>query len=85
MLVWEGVCMFFKATPPQCDAWQCTARQVSGAREGYLSLPFLCYLSMVMFVSAVVSGSRDANLRIWDLNSGTCSGVLSGHVAAVRW
>ncbi|CAK9291622.1 unnamed protein product [Gordionus sp. m RMFG-2023] len=32
----------------------------------------------------VVSGSRDATLRLWDIRSGVCAGVMLGHVAAVR-
>lgn len=31
-----------------------------------------------------ISGSRDTTLRIWDLQSGTCSRVLTGHQASVR-
>ena len=33
---------------------------------------------------SVVSGSRDATLRMWDIVSGQCEHVLMGHVAAVR-
>lgn len=32
----------------------------------------------------VVSGSRDATLRLWDIETGQCLHVLMGHVAAVR-
>ena len=32
----------------------------------------------------VVSGSRDATLRVWDVETGECLHVLVGHVAAVR-
>lgn len=32
----------------------------------------------------MVSGSRDATLRVWDINSGTCLHILVGHLAAVR-
>jgi len=32
----------------------------------------------------LVSGSRDATLRVWDIESGHCLHVLIGHVAAVR-
>ena len=32
----------------------------------------------------VVSGSRDATLRVWDIESGECLHLLQGHVAAVR-
>ncbi len=35
-------------------------------------------------VFRVVSGSRDATLRLWDISSGECLHVLIGHVAAVR-
>lgn len=32
----------------------------------------------------VVSGSRDTTLRVWDVTTGRCEHVLTGHVAAVR-
>lgn len=32
----------------------------------------------------VVSGSRDATLRVWDIESGECLHILVGHLAAVR-
>lgn len=32
----------------------------------------------------VVSGSRDTTLRLWDVSTGRCERVLTGHVAAVR-
>jgi len=32
----------------------------------------------------VVSGSRDATLRVWNVETGLCLHVLMGHVAAVR-
>jgi WD40 repeat protein len=31
-----------------------------------------------------ISGSRDTTLRIWDLQSGVCTRVLTGHQASVR-
>ena len=31
-----------------------------------------------------MSGSRDATLRVWDVNTGNCLHVLTGHMAAVR-
>ena len=31
-----------------------------------------------------MSGSRDATLRMWDIDNGQCLHVLMGHVAAVR-
>lgn len=40
---------------------------------------------LAVFVSVrVVSGSRDATLRVWDIETGQCLHVLMGHVAAVR-
>lgn len=39
---------------------------------------------MSLFLCSVVSGSRDATLRLWDIESGQCLHVLMGHVAAVR-
>ena len=38
----------------------------------------------VFCVRRLVSGSRDATLRVWDIQSGHCLHVLIGHVAAVR-
>lgn len=32
----------------------------------------------------MVSGSRDTTLRVWDVQTGRCEHVLTGHVAAVR-
>ena len=32
----------------------------------------------------VVSGSRDATLRLWNVETGQCLHVLMGHMAAVR-
>lgn len=32
----------------------------------------------------MVSGSRDATLRVWDIETSVCKHVLMGHVAAVR-
>ena len=34
---------------------------------------------------AVVSGSRDSTLRVWNIKTGECTQTLLGHVAAVRW
>lgn len=39
---------------------------------------------MSLFLCSVVSGSRDATLRLWDIETGQCLHVLMGHVAAVR-
>lgn len=36
------------------------------------------------FLFRVVSGSRDATLRVWDIETGACLHVLVGHLAAVR-
>lgn len=33
----------------------------------------------------VVSGSRDATLKVWDIETGENLKTLQGHVAAVRW
>ncbi|EDS36944.1 f-box and wd40 domain protein 7 [Culex quinquefasciatus] len=38
----------------------------------------------LMQFQVIVSGSRDATLRVWDVNEGTCLHVLVGHLAAVR-
>jgi WD40 repeat protein len=42
--------------------------------------PFIC----IKKSCRVVSGSRDATLRVWDVETGECLHVLVGHVAAVR-
>lgn len=36
------------------------------------------------FINRVVSGSRDATLRVWDVETSECLHVLVGHMAAVR-
>ena len=35
-------------------------------------------------VNACISGSRDRQLRVWDLETGRCLHVLEGHTASVR-
>ena len=44
---------------------------------------FMSFISILN--STVVSGSRDATLRVWDVETGECTNILQGHVAAVRW
>lgn len=39
---------------------------------------------MIFFIFRVVSGSRDATLRVWDIHQGKCMYILVGHLAAVR-
>jgi F-box and WD-40 domain protein CDC4 len=34
--------------------------------------------------NTAISGSRDTTLRVWDLPSGRCRGILMGHQASVR-
>ena len=46
--------------------------------------PCLIFYLFLLFSSRVVSGSRDATLRVWDIVDGECLHVLIGHVAAVR-
>lgn len=41
-------------------------------------------LKIMFCLCRVVSGSRDATLRVWDVNRGNCLHVLVGHLAAVR-
>lgn len=31
-----------------------------------------------------ISGSRDSNIRIWNILTGECEGVLEGHTASIR-
>lgn len=44
------------------------------------------YLSfnIQLMIFRVVSGSRDATLRVWDIVQGRCLHTLVGHLAAVR-
>jgi len=56
----------------------------------WLALPFMLQILMYTHTlytctSVVVSGSRDATLRVWNVETGECTKTLSGHVAAVRW
>lgn len=44
---------------------------------------FCC--TTILITWAVVSGSRDSTLRVWDIENGECMKALQGHVAAVRW
>lgn len=44
----------------------------------------LCVCVSLSLPLRVVSGSRDATLRVWDIETGQCLHVLMGHVAAVR-
>ena len=37
------------------------------------------------YLTIVVSGSRDATLRVWDIQTGECKKTLQGHFSAVRW
>lgn len=39
---------------------------------------------ITFFFYRVVSGSRDATLRVWDIVQGKCLHILVGHLAAVR-
>lgn len=42
------------------------------------------YILTGFLFTRVVSGSRDATLRVWDVQTGECLHVLVGHLAAVR-
>lgn len=46
--------------------------------------PLSSSLSPPAHSARVVSGSRDTTLRVWDVSTGRCEHVLTGHVAAVR-
>lgn len=50
----------------------------------YRSTVTSIFESILFFSRSVVSGSRDATLRMWDIDNGQCLHVLMGHVAAVR-
>lgn len=41
-------------------------------------------LTTFIVLFRVVSGSRDATLRVWDIAEGKCLHTLVGHLAAVR-
>ena len=49
----------------------------------------VCYYSIILVLlisyCIVVSGSRDATLRVWDIQTGECKKTLQGHFSAVRW
>lgn len=49
----------------------------------FICTPVTCAAICPLFYR-VVSGSRDATLRVWDIETGQCLHVLMGHVAAVR-
>lgn len=51
----------------------------------FLSLPLHSPPLLPPSLSTVVSGSRDATLRVWSVANGSCINVLQGHVGAVRW
>lgn len=42
------------------------------------------YTTNFILDCSVVSGSRDATLRVWDIETGECLHILVGHLAAVR-
>ena len=46
--------------------------------------PRLILITHSFVYRRVISGSRDASLRVWDVQRGRCLSVLQGHVAAVR-
>ena len=48
----------------------------------YMVILPLCILCIFM-KKRVVSDSRDATLRVWDIETGQCLHVLMGHVAEV--
>lgn len=50
----------------------------------YVHVCAVCMYGCI-YLHVVVSGSRDATLRVWDVDSGQCTTVLQGHLAAVRW
>ena len=50
-----------------------------------LLTPWCVCVCLCVCVWAVVSGSRDSTLRVWDIETGECLKKLEGHVAAVRW
>lgn len=47
------------------------------------NINFLFFFFFCLF-HRVVSGSRDATLRVWDIVQGKCLHTLVGHLAAVR-
>jgi WD40 repeat protein len=46
--------------------------------------PVLALTGGTTNTNIVVSGSRDFTARLWDIETGQCTGLLEGHVAAVR-
>ncbi|KAG8252168.1 F-box/WD repeat-containing protein 7 [Homalodisca vitripennis] len=51
---------------------------------GFVQLQNLSIIFIKRLDDRVVSGSRDATLRVWHIDSGECLHVLVGHLAAVR-
>jgi len=50
----------------------------------HLFIHIFSFINAFRLFISVVSGSRDATLRMWDIDNGHCLHVLIGHVAAVR-
>lgn len=40
--------------------------------------------SSQMAGSIIISGSTDRTLRVWDIDTGACTQILSGHTSTVR-
>ena len=82
----DSVCTHYTATPPLSVA--CIYTEISqsfflsdiSSKDSLLIQLF----SLIKNECRVVSGSRDATLRVWDVETGECLHVLVGHVAAVR-
>lgn len=62
-----------------CQGELCAVYRVSSSVVGNILRLTRCFAP-----PRVVSGSRDATLRVWDIETGQCLHVLMGHVAAVR-
>ncbi|KAL5013002.1 hypothetical protein ScPMuIL_011553 [Solemya velum] len=83
------VCVVIPDGGLYCDKWlhrqdteglECGHRPVYPTLYGHTST----VRCMHLYNNKVVSGSRDATLRVWDIDTGQCLHVLMGHVAAVR-
>lgn len=64
--------------------WESSATEKTSKHFSLFGVRTWLAISLCVAPLRVVSGSRDATLRVWDIETGQCLHVLMGHVAAVR-